>query len=401
MTGSQEGASGDGPSLDILVGIQDTWLNGVDVYAEQVAVAALAAGHRVTLAVTDAEVATNVRPRLDPNVEILDLAITRPSLPAATAGRFLTMVELSHVCRAAERLLSGGRTYDVLHLNRPALAPGLRHRARITTTGAWFHPPDLPGRIRETWHHTGPSVVRRALHVGRGIDRWYADERGFRACDRVMAPTPSLAAALEARGVRAVLCPPPIGLPVPADAALPERTGRSLLVVCGDLSHPRKNVAEALRAAAALAACGDDWVLTLVGRNAAAVADSIPVEPHLDIRTPGQLPPADVQALMAAADVLVLPSRYEEWGYVAVESMLAGTPVAAYPVYPFADMLGGGLGCVAAASTPAALARAIEGALGGVCPTGELLREEAIRRFGSAAVGDRLTAAWRDALGQG
>ncbi|WP_027950392.1 glycosyltransferase family 4 protein [Haliea salexigens] len=40
----------------------------------------------------------------------------------------------------------------------------------------------------------------------------------------------------------------------------------------------------------------------------------------------GRLPMADVHKLMAEVDCLVLPSRYDGWGAVVVEALMAGTP---------------------------------------------------------------------------
>jgi len=77
---------------------------------------------------------------------------------------------------------------------------------------------------------------------------------------------------------------------------------------------------------------------------------------------------------------------------VAVESILSGTPVVSYPVYPFADMLVGGFGVVATELIPEALADAVLRAA--QLPRGQGMIERGARRFGSAAVGARLTAIW-------
>jgi glycogen(starch) synthase len=48
-----------------------------------------------------------------------------------------------------------------------------------------------------------------------------------------------------------------------------------------------------------------------------------------DVELPGRLDPADLSALLAAADVVVVPSRYEPFGLVALEAMACGTCVVA------------------------------------------------------------------------
>jgi hypothetical protein len=97
---------------------------------------------------------------------------------------------------------------------------------------------------------------------------------------------------------------------------------------------------------------------------------------------------------MRRAHALLLPSLYEEWGYVAIESILSGTPVASYPVYPFADMLQNGVGVVAEELTSKALADAVEQCL--TLPRGELLAAIGEERFGSRTLGLRLTQIWHE-----
>ncbi|MBB5158808.1 glycosyltransferase family 4 protein [Saccharopolyspora phatthalungensis] len=54
----------------------------------------------------------------------------------------------------------------------------------------------------------------------------------------------------------------------------------------------------------------------------------------------GFLPNQKIPAVMAAADVVVMPSRHEELGGSAIEAMLAGTPVACYAVGGLCDTVG-------------------------------------------------------------
>jgi glycosyltransferase involved in cell wall biosynthesis len=99
---------------------------------------------------------------------------------------------------------------------------------------------------------------------------------------------------------------------------------------------------------------------------------------------------------MRHADAFLLPSLYEEWGYVAVESLLNGTPVVAYPVYPFQSMLARNLGMVAKERTPSALAVAIEEAI--TLDRGTRLAEKAAERFGSKVIAARLLDVWTHLL---
>jgi glycosyltransferase involved in cell wall biosynthesis len=100
-----------------------------------------------------------------------------------------------------------------------------------------------------------------------------------------------------------------------------------------------------------------------------------------------------VHRRVSEADLFITSARYEEWGYAAVEALLLGVPVVAYPVYPFPELLGGGLGVVAKETTPQALAEAILQATRreGLCSA---LAAAAQDRFGIAAIGTQLTRAW-------
>ena len=166
------------------------------------------------------------------------------------------------------------------------------------------------------------------------------------------------------------------------------------LVCSGDLGHPRKKMKEAVVDLAGLADRRGPVVLTAIGRNPEPLLGFASRHaPQVRIEAVGPLEPARVRQLMQACDALLFPSRYEEWGYVAVESLLCGTPVVTYPVYPFGEMLSGGLGVVAEGLGPSNFAAAIERSL--LLPRGRGLSDAANARFGCAAIGERLAPLWR------
>jgi len=92
-----------------------------------------------------------------------------------------------------------------------------------------------------------------------------------------------------------------------------------------------------------------------------------------------------------------VPSLYEEWGYVATEALLSGTPVVAFPVYPFVEILEAPLGLCADGTSPAALARVLARVLEGEVDR-SLVAATAEERFGPEAIGQRLTAIWSSDL---
>lgn len=79
----------------------------------------------------------------------------------------------------------------------------------------------------------------------------------------------------------------------------------------------------------------------------------------------GWLPQADLRALQAAADVMVVPSRYEPFGLVALEAGALGVPVVVADTGGLTDVVdGGAAGYVFEAGNAPALAQAIDHALG-------------------------------------
>jgi len=73
----------------------------------------------------------------------------------------------------------------------------------------------------------------------------------------------------------------------------------------------------------------------------------------------GVLPPQELAALYASADVLVFPSRAETFGGVMLEAMACGTPVAAYPVDGPLEILAKGQGGAMAHDLHEAVLRAL------------------------------------------
>lgn len=117
-----------------------------------------------------------------------------------------------------------------------------------------------------------------------------------------------------------------------ARLALPER----FLVWVGGLDppDPRKGV-EALAAAVA---AGDGPPLVLAGR-AGPEAQALAAPGRVLLA--GRVDDAELAALYAAADALVLPSEEEGFGLTPVEALACGTPVAAYASGAVAEVLAG------------------------------------------------------------
>jgi len=178
--------------------------------------------------------------------------------------------------------------------------------------------------------------------------RWF--HRGARA---TLVPTPSMKERLDrrgfenvavwSRGVNRELFRPRSD----RQAVLPG--GRPVYLCAGRVS-PEKNIAAFLEA-------------DLPGRK--IVVGEGPVRRSLMKRFPdatftGYLPPEEFAAHMAAADVLVFPSRTDTFGLVMIEAMACGTPVAAYPVTGPLDVVRPGVTGILADDLAAAARAALE-----------------------------------------
>jgi glycosyltransferase involved in cell wall biosynthesis len=165
------------------------------------------------------------------------------------------------------------------------------------------------------------------------VGGWF-EEQGERRADRVIALTPRLAGILAAHGVpphriRVIpsgVRPALFGAPDHADPLAGLPTPR--VVFLGRL-HVQKNVDVLLRAAALLRLPAQ-VVVAGDGPERHRLEDL-----HRQLRLGdritflGFVPHDRVPALLRSADVLVMPSRYEELGTALLEAMHCGLPIVA------------------------------------------------------------------------
>lgn len=157
------------------------------------------------------------------------------------------------------------------------------------------------------------------------------------------------------------------GVPEPSSPAargrVPTDRPRSLVVV-GRLSHI-KGQDTAIRATALVRQAGFDVTLTLVGdcypgyesveEGLRGLASELGVEDLTEFA--GYQDPAPY---VAAADVVLVPSRVESFGLVAVEALLLGRPVVAARTGGLTEVIKDGeTGLLVAADDPEALAGAV------------------------------------------
>lgn len=234
----------------------------------------------------------------------------------------------------------------------------------------------------------GPRLVRRALYAPLvAATAVVANSEASRAA------TVSVAPGLDRRITVVVN-----GVPDPGRQP-PERAEAGRLALVGRLS-PRKGIDVALEAVARLRADGRGVVLDVCGSAFAgyewyeAQLRERAAAPDLagGIRFLGYVDPSS--SVVARASAVLVPSRLEPFGNVAVEAQLAGRPVIASAVQGLREIVTDGrTGLLVPPDDPVALADAIarvldDPALGRRLAV--LARSEALDRFAPARYRDRI-----------
>lgn len=214
--------------------------------------------------------------------------------------------------------------------------------------------------VHTSLRHTLPVIDARSAVlkvVGGAVER-----SAEAAASAVITLTPRLAARLLGDGVdrhRLHVIPSGVERSVFAGAGRDPFPGipHPRVVFVGRL-HPQKQVETLVRAAPLLAAPGVQVVIVGDGPDRAAL-EAI-ADPAL-VHFTGFLPHDHVPAVLAHADVFVLPSRYEELGSVLVEAMHSGLPIVASDTGGIPDAISHGVnGLLVPPGDPAAVARAVD-----------------------------------------
>ena len=249
-------------------------------------------------------------------------------------------IALMRAARALRRAVHTWRP-DIIHCHNPAMA-----MAAVLATGRGRSPRKLV-----TVH--GMSDADYAMTAR--ILRWLAQE--------TVACGPGVAALLRERGLDTTLIANGCSAPPPAldrrtlEREFPALRGRALVVGVGRLAAV-KNFRALIRAAGLL----PNAMVVIAGEGPARqtlLDEAIRVGAQDRVVLPGYR--RDARALIGAADVVVINSSSEGLPLVAIESMLAGTPLVAARAAWQKDVLNDGCDCLLVPWDDAlATARAVE-----------------------------------------
>ena len=230
------------------------------------------------------------------------------------------------------------RGLDVVH-HPGGVVPLLTGGAATVLTVHDLQPLDHP----ENFSRTKVAYLRAAL------------PRSVRVADVVTTPSHAAARRVGERlGVPAARLHPVLhGLEpeafAAADPAEVERVRAALglaprWILYPVITYPHKNHRVLVEAFARLAPTHPDVDLVLAGGEGpaeAAVREAVAASGVADrIHRTGRVPRADLDALLAGADVVAFPSRYEGFGVGALEAMAAGVPVVAADATALPEVVG-------------------------------------------------------------
>ena len=200
------------------------------------------------------------------------------------------------------------------------------------------------------------SVDRAEYEIGHEPNPWlahnHAQDQAVAASDRLIALTQSEANLLAQyypavrTKIRVVGNGIDDSMAARAAAFRPRQPGSPLVLYSGRLVE-RKGIRELLDAIPQVLDTTPDACFVLAGGPPPLTGDEVAAqwlrpqhEAYRDrIHFTGWLSPRDVYRWYSAADILVVPSRYEPFGMVVLEGMLHGLPVIAAEVGGPADIL--------------------------------------------------------------
>ena len=256
--------------------------------------------------------------------------------------------------------------FDLIHVHTPFIAHGVGCRlARrlglpvVETYHTFFE---------EYFHHYLPFVPRSLLRAtARAVSRRQCD-----SVDAVIAPSPQMAEALEAYGVRSEIRVIPTGLDLVGliggdgarfRAAHGIAPGRPVVLTVGRVAFEKNigflvSVLERLRVAmpdALLVIAGEGPALPALQRDVArrALADNVRFVGYLDRDGP-------LLDCYRSADAFVFASRTETQGLVLLEAMALGLPVVSTAVLGTRYVLEGARGAIVANEDAVQFAAAVE-----------------------------------------
>lgn len=231
--------------------------------------------------------------------------------------------------------------FDLIHSASPLSFAFCNVSTPLILT-AWFYPSSLAGGVRvmekfcNLWKFPFMAIARLPASIG--------DIMAYKKARKIICATKDLRRDLLNRGHDAVYIPPAIE-PLRIKSEKSDRL--TLTFVSHDLTHKRKGLEYLMGALVEVKKelAGESFVLNLIGNPKKKLSDMVRrygLEENVSVL--GALPKKKTLLTISKSHVLVVPSLYEEFGYVALESMMLGVPVVASDTHSFRDLISDDVG---------------------------------------------------------
>lgn len=268
--------------------------NGIDTYGQLLEAALLRRGHAARIVGRAPNELTRSRGRW---------ALRRVvgPLESALAWKGVTRLATDHQA-------------DLVHFTYPEYVP-VGGAVRCVASVWHSHPRVLEG---------ARSAKTRSEGVRSSVLFGISDRLAFVGADALAAVTKPVCEAL--RGLHGNFHWIPLFMPESAIVESRRSSPSYAVVVATDLASTRKNVQLAIRAVEGVRRSGLPLELVLIGGRSESL-----VLPEF-CRPVGPKRPEEVAAILREATCLILPSLYEEFGYVGLEALAAGCPLVVGPL---------------------------------------------------------------------
>lgn len=207
-----------------------------------------------------------------------------------------------------------------------------------TVWTAWHDPHGFVGRWNASLDMR-PFGMRQVLWEMAGSWPGYRlDDGALHRASRVVAASHRLAESLSARGWRATVIPPMLAAPAGARVRSLPAVPR-VVFSSANLGAPRKGLRFLVQAFERL----DDptrLAVDLIGEPDAGARELLRGSRLSKVATVhGRADLERARNIMGSASILAMPSRSEEFGYVALEALALGLPVVAFDVPTLDEIL--------------------------------------------------------------
>jgi glycosyltransferase involved in cell wall biosynthesis len=310
--------------------------DGIGTYCVELAAALAARDHDV--------VALGTEEPDDPSIEWVDLGAAPGRQPLRNS--FHRARELDWVRTTYD--------FDVFHAAGGVPLAFMRETDNAVAN-AWFYPPSLLCGIPTRYHSQPGRFPSRLGTLAQQLQYHAMDPVAYRRADMVVAVTDVLREALESMQCHPIHVPPGLN-PEEIRESVPEPepgSPNTLVFAASDVSQPRKGFENMLDGLARLGEREVAFTLHVAGGGVdwgEARVEERGLGDHVEFH--GPVPRADLLALYRRATAAVVPSVYEEFGYVVLEAMAQGTPVVGSDIHAFEQLLRSGAGVLTRPSEP-------------------------------------------------